>query len=345
MRKRTIWLALFLALTVALTGCGAGGSGSTGTTSGGYGRGANASAPAGAAAPEAPAVEATGEGSWVVKVSDTAGNVVSQADTAVVGVTAQTTDRKIIQNAEMELSVKNVDDALSAINEAVRTAGGYVQENRVSGTRESGRRVNMTLRVPAGSYGSFLDLLNSLGEQIDLRQWTNDVTEEYLDLEARIETGEAHLAQLNKLYERSGSVTEMIELEREIARVTADLESLKGRYNYLSNQVAFSTIRVNLYEPGVPTPARNPQTLGERIRDGFLTSWHNTIAMAESLLIALVALIPGLLFLAVLAGIIGGVVWLIVRSRRGRGGRPGSHGGAGGGGGQQANDAGTESNK
>ncbi|MBP2017597.1 hypothetical protein J2Z79_000982 [Symbiobacterium terraclitae] len=324
MRKRTIWLMLGLILSVVLTGCGAGGSGSSEMATGGYRGSSNASAPGAAPAAQAPADGAVK--SLSLSIRDTAG-------APVASVTASVADRKIIQNAEVELSVRNVDDALDAINEAVRAAGGYVQENRVTGTRESGRRVNMTVRVPAGSYGSVLDLMNTLGEQIDLRQWTNDVTEEYLDLEARIQTGEAHLAQLRKLYEKSGSVTEMIELEREIARVTADLESLKGRYNYLANQVAFSTIRVNLYEPGVPTPVRDPQTLGERIRDGFLQSWHNTVALAESLLIGLVALIPVLLFLAVVGGLVGGLIWLIVRARRGRGGsgRPGGRSGNGGG--------------
>jgi len=328
MRRRTFWLALCLTLTVALTGCG-GGAKSSETATSGYRGSANASAPAAAPLEQELGIGSSADSSLALKLADASGKAVTDA-----GTTAQVTDRKIIQNAEIELSVRNVDDALNAINEAVRSSGGYVQENRVSGTRESGRQVNMTLRVPAGSYGSLLDLLASLGEQIDLRQWTNDVTEEYLDLEARIETGEAHLAQLNKLYERSGSVSEMIELEREIARVTSDLESMKGRYNYLSNQVAFSTIRVNLYEPGVPAPVRDPQTLGERVRDGFLQSWHNTVAMAESLLIALVAMIPGLLFLAVLAGVVGGVIWLIVRTRRGRGRRTG--GGSGDGGGGQA---------
>jgi len=185
----------------------------------------------------------------------------------------------------------------------------------------------MKLRVPASQYGSLIDMLRGLGEVRSLNQWTNDVTEEYLDLEARIETGEAHLAQLNKLYERSGTVTEMIELEREIARVTADLESLKGRYSFLSNQVAFSTITINLYEPGVPIPSRDPQSLGERMRDSFLFSWNETIDAAQYLLVWLVAMVPRLIFVAAVGAVLGVLAWLVMRSRRGRRRPPG--GGAG----------------
>lgn len=307
MRKRSIWLALLVILSLAVSGCG--GSAYEAAPQSGGATGARGGS---AVAPSVPSAQAPMPvGSSALKVADASGSVVG-------GEAAPAADRKIIQNAEVELSVKDVDEALRAINAAVAEAGGYVQDNRVSGTREQGRRVAMKVRVPAGSYGSLLELLDGLGEVLNLHQWTNDVTEEYLDLEARIETGEAHLAQLRRLYEQSGTVSEMIELEREIARVTADLESLKGRYNFLANQVAFSTITINLYEPGVPTPSRSPQTLGERMRDSFLFSWNATIDAAENLLVGLVALIPALLFLAVLGGIIGGLVWLILRGRRGR---------------------------
>lgn len=315
MRKRSIWIALLLVLALTLSGCGAAQNDASRSGGSPGGRGAAGVAPSAPAA-ESPA-PSPGEGSGAADSGSLTGGTVAPA-----------LDRKIIQNAEVELSVKDVDEALGAIRDALERAGGYVQDNQMSGTREQGRRVTMRVRVPAGAYGSLLDLLRSLGEVHSLHQWTNDVTEEYLDLEARIETAEAHLAQLNKLYERSGSVTEMIELEREIARVTADLESLKGRYNFLANQVAFSTISISLYEPGVPAPSRSPQTLGERMRDAFLFSWNATIAAAQELLIWLVALIPGLLFLVLLGGIIALLIWLIVRAAQGRRRPPGA--GAGG---------------
>ncbi|MBY6277627.1 DUF4349 domain-containing protein [Symbiobacterium thermophilum] len=312
-RKRTVWLALLVVLSLILGGCGGAPQSAARDSGGPGGRSGSASSPS-----PAPAAEVPAGTPWAGSVSflDTAENPGDEA-------AAPTADRKIIQNAEVELSVRDVDEALTSITDALTRSGGYVQENRVTGTREQGRRVAMTLRVPAGNFDPLLDLLRELGEVQSLRQWTNDVTEEYLDLEARIETGEAHLAQLNRLYERSGTISEMIELEREIARVTAELESLKGRYNFLANQVAFSTVSVSMYEPGVPAPARSPQSLGERMRDSFLFSWNATIHFAEGLLVALVGLIPGLLFLAVLVGIVGGVIWLIVRVRRGRGGPPG----------------------
>lgn len=311
-RQKSVWLALLVALSLILGGCAGSAQNAAPESGGPGGRASSTSSPSPTVAADLPAGSPR---AGSVTFLDTAENPGA--------VTAPAVDRKIIQNAEVELGVRDVDEALNAVTQALAQSGGYVQENRVTGTREQGRQVSMTLRVPSGSFGSLLDLLRELGEVRSLRQWTNDVTEEYLDLEARIETGEAHLAQLNKLYERSGTISEMIELEREIARVTAELESLKGRYAFLANQVAFSTVTVSMYEPGVPAPARSPQSLGERMRDSFLFSWNATIDVAQGLLVALAGLVPGLLFLAVLAGGVGGVIWLIVRSRRGRMGPPG----------------------
>jgi len=326
-RKSSSLFALLLVLAIGLSGCGGGAASEQ-----------SSSAPAGSrgtAASRDMAANAPGEAS-VTSVVEAGGDA--------VGADAPVTDRKIIQNAEIELHVRDVDEALNAVHEAVRRAGGYVQGTDVSGTRESGRHVSMTLRVPAGSFTSILDVLSGLGERERLRQWTDDVTEEYLDLEARIATKEAHLAQLNKLYERSGTISEMLELEREIARVTAELESLKGRYNYLSNQVAFSTIGVNMYEPGVPMPRATPQTLGERMRDSFLYSWNATIAMAESLLIALVSIIPVLLFLVVIAAVVFILIKLIggVRRRGGPGGAGDGRADRGASGGQSQSEGGQD---
>lgn len=307
MRKRTAWAAILVLIAFMLYGCGAA-SKSADSFSGNSVAEAPSAAPSGAPSPVTAPMEAG-----------------SIADAAVGDGGVAVTDRKIIQNAEIEIRVKDGDVSLSEISQAVRASGGYVQESRMEGTRESGRHITISVRVPAGSYGSILDLLSGLGEVTDRREWINDVTEEYLDLDARIKTKEIHLAQLQKLYERGGTIKELMELEQEIARVTADLESLKGRFNFLSNQVEYSTIRISLFEPGVPTPAKDPQTLGERMRDGFLYSWHSVLELGADLLVGIVALIPRLLFLAVLGGIVGAIVWL-VRKRRRRGG--GGGGGA-----------------
>lgn len=289
MRRTAFWLALVFLLSVLLYGCGAGGGGKAASqdmgSSGAESKPAGQSAPGGAGAPAI--------------------------------------DRKIIQNAQLDVKVKEADGAIATIGHNVRAAGGYVQENRVEGTRENGRRVHMTVRVPAGAYGSLLELVAGLGEVTNRREWINDVTEEYLDLDARIRTKETHLEQLRRLYAKGGTIKELMELESEIARVTAELESIKGRFNFLSNQVAYSTIAIGLYEPGAPAPIKTPQTVWERMRHGFISSWNNMVNLTAELAIFVVSSIPALAFLAVL----GLIAWIVVRlANRRRGGGSGGSG-------------------
>ena len=108
--------------------------------------------------------------------------------------------------------------------------------------------------------------------------------------------------------------------------------------------MAFSTIGVNMYEPGVPMPRATPQTLGERMRDSFLYSWNATIAMAESLLIALVSIIPVLLFLVVIAAVVFILIKLIggVRRRGGPGGAGDGRADRGASGGQSQSEGGQD---
>ncbi|HWI53531.1 MAG TPA: DUF4349 domain-containing protein [Symbiobacteriaceae bacterium] len=218
-------------------------------------------------------------------------------------------DRKIIKNASFDVKIKDGDAAVNKLTATVTAAGGYVQDVKQSGTKQQGRTINMTVRVPSGQYEALTNIVRELGEVTTQHQWTEDVTEQFVDLELRIRTKEAHLAQLQKLYAQGGSIKEMMELESEIGRVTADLESMKGTMRVLANRVDFSTMVINLYEPGVPTPISPPKTVWERMQRGFTESWNGVINFMGNLAVFVVASTPILVFVAVL----GGIVYLIVR--------------------------------
>ncbi len=230
-----------------------------------------------------------------------------------------TFDRKVIMNGEIQVKVKSVEDALAKITSSVSQSGGYIQETRQEGVRQSGRTVYVTMRVPAERYTALTSLIGGLGEDPVTKEWTADVTAEYLDLDARMKTREVHLAQLQKLYDKGTTIKELMELEAEIARVTADLESLKGRFRYLSNQVAYSTISAKLYETSAPTPIQPPKGVLERMEREFLNSWNQVVNFTGTFLVFLVSVIPVIAYVAVL----GGVAYAIYRTvRRGRRGPP-----------------------
>lgn len=218
-------------------------------------------------------------------------------------------DRKIIKNANFDIKVKDGDAAVNKITASVTGAGGYVQDVKQSGTEQQGRKINITVRVPAGSYAALTTIVRELGEVTNQHEWTEDVTEAFVDLEQRIKSKEMHLSQLQKLYAQGGTIKDMMELESEIARVTADLESMKGRMRVLSNRVDFSTLVINLYEPGVPAPIAPPKTVWERMQRGFTGNWNGLVNFLGNFMVFFVSSIPVLVFLA----IAGGIVLLLVR--------------------------------
>lgn len=294
--KRCVGLLASMILVAALLGgCGSGGSAKSSPA-----KMDNAGAPGGAQASReaAPAESKPASGPASAQIPDSI-------------------DRKIIMNAELNIKIKDADDAIARVSSAIRQAGGYVQETRQQGTRQQGRTMHLTARVPAGRYDNIMTLLAGLGEEVtERREWTQDVTGEYLDLEARIKTRETHLNQLRKLYDKGGSIKEMMELEQEIARVTADLESLKGRYRFLSNQVEFSTITVHLYEPGAPVPVQPPKNVWDRMQHGFVNSWNAMVNVTGDLIVFVVSAVPVVAYLAILSGVAYAVYRGVKRFRR-----------------------------
>lgn len=308
--KRWFLVAL-AAVALAVSGCGSGGAakqdggGSTGM--------AESSRPS-----AAPQPASTGAPSQSKPAADSAA-APAPAPMTPVSSTAmpETLDRKMIMNAELDLRVKDADAAIDAVAASVRQSGGYVQETRQQGTRQQGRTIHMTLRVPSGHYDSIVSRIQEVSEEVlGRREWTNDVTAEYLDLEVRIKSRETHLDQLRRLYDRGGTIKELMELEQEIARVTADLESLKGRYRYLNNQVSFSTVIARFFEPGAPAPIKTPKSVWERMKLGFVSSWNDVINFTSNAAVFLVTILPMLLYIAILGLVLLTVLRLILRFRR-----------------------------
>lgn len=291
MRRNAILIAMVLFASLVFTACGAGSPKKT------------ESAPS--AAPMTPS-NAAAPAEQKAPAADTAGGSSSGGGLTVP------TDRKMILNANYDLRIKDADEAVTRIDQAVRSTGGYVQEVKQTGTKAQGRTVHMMVRVPSRQYGAIKDLIREQGEINGQREWADDVTEQFVDLEERIKTKEVHLQRLQSHFAQAGTIKEMIELEQEIGRVTADLESMKGRMKVMANQVEFSTFVINLYEPGVPTPIQPPKTVWERMQRGFTGSWNGVVNFTGNLAVFLVSALPVLVYLAIL----GALGWLIARPIR-----------------------------
>ena len=166
-----------------------------------------------------------------------------------------TDERKIIRNGSVGLEVSSVEEAVTEVKELVDAAGGYVTDESVSEDEFGTQSGSIVCRVPADELDPTLAALSDLGDVEYVSISANDITEQYFDLEVRLDNQRALEARLLELLERpTNELDDLLATERELARVRTEIDSLEGRKRLWDNQITYSTIHVNLHEPGPVVP-------------------------------------------------------------------------------------------
>ncbi|MBN1544365.1 DUF4349 domain-containing protein [Candidatus Woesearchaeota archaeon] len=212
---------------------------------------------------------------------------------------------KIIRNAQMSLEVDDYFIASQKVEAYARKYGGYVSNSDARADDNSRRSGTVTIRVPEIHFDAVLAELSLLGDIQSKNTDGSDVTEQYIDLQARINNSKAHEARLVKMYQNASNVNEMMNVERELSRVRGDIERMQGQLRYMDNRVEMSTITVTLYEPAPVVK-----------QWGIWQSVKNALNHSLTTLRWMIELIGWLLPLAVLGTLIGLLVKWGVRRRR-----------------------------
>lgn len=165
--------------------------------------------------------------------------------TGASGGTVQLADRKIISTGDITIEVEDVPAAVEAVEALADSMGGYVEMLSSSGVEESSR-ASLTIRVPQGQFGSVYDRIRELGQVLRERQGSEDVSEQFIDLEARLNSAKREEQSFLSLLGRTSNVGEVLAIERELARVRADIERYQGQLDFLTRRVDLSTIYVEL---------------------------------------------------------------------------------------------------
>ncbi|WP_250003162.1 DUF4349 domain-containing protein [Actinoplanes sp. M2I2] len=212
------------------------------------------------------------------------------ADTPAQAPDLKVEQRSIIYRGTVSVRVKNVEAAAGQATGIAKTAGGFVSgDNRSSGSGAA--TATMELRIPAEKFGAVVDQLSKLGDEEQRQISTEDVTEQTIDLDARITVQQARVDSGRKLLAQAKSLNDLVMLEREVATREADLASLQAKKRNLADLTALSTISVTLLDPDAEAIAEDdPGFLG-----GLGAGWHALLASLRVLLTVLGALLPWLL--------------------------------------------------
>lgn len=226
--------------------------------------------------------------------------------------------RMIVYNAEIELAVERFSEVAERIAALAEQFGGYLADSTVSGMPGESRQGQWRIRVPAARFQALLDALRPLGEVRSLSTSSNDVSEEFYDVEARVRNQKQEEARLLKLLdERTGKLEEVLAVEREIARVRGETERLEGRLRVLTDLTSLSTVTLRVVEISAFHPAEEA-TFATRIGRSFRDSLEALVVFAQAIAVFFAASVPWLVVLGVLLAA-ALIVRRQLRGRRGRG--------------------------
>ena len=182
------------------------------------------------------------------------------------GQAMQTLQRKVISSASVSIKVNLVEEAVTQIRTIAEGMGGFVEQLSSSGAAAR-QQASMTVRVPQAQFFTALERIEALGEVQSKNLGTEDVSEQFIDLEARLTSSLREEESLLSLLGRSGTVSEVLAIERELARVRAEVERWQGQLNFLERRVDLATITVSLFPPQKPLAQPPSGNLSMEVED------------------------------------------------------------------------------
>lgn len=159
-------------------------------------------------------------------------------------------NRKIIKSASLSLSVDHIDETAIAISRIVGEYNGYIHSNN----RYSEKRANVSLKVPSAQLEKFVEDLSDLGEVLSKSTSAHDVTGQIIDIDARLKNLFILRTRYRDLLSKANTVGEIISIEKELAEVQTEIDSIEGKRNALLDQVSLSSVYVTIEEKTIYGP-------------------------------------------------------------------------------------------
>jgi hypothetical protein len=157
-------------------------------------------------------------------------------------------ERKIIKEGEIAFQTSNLNETESLIKKTVNEMGGYIAEDNVF-SNEYRITHRMTVRIAADRFEELLTKISQSAEKIERKNMSAlDVTEEYIDVEARIKTKKELESQYKDLLVKAKTVEDLLLIEKEIGTLQTEIESVEGRLRYLQDRVSLSSLTIEYYK-------------------------------------------------------------------------------------------------
>ena len=219
--------------------------------------------------------------------------------------------RDIIYTADLRVEVDDIDAAAAKVEQTVRTAGGWLGGKTAHVNPNGDKTTSITARVPSTKFDAVMADLRTLGDVRSENIKAEDVTRQMVDLEARLKNLRREEEVVAELFKRQGKITDVLQVEQQLARVRGEIEQTQGQLSYLRESARYSTITIGLStKPSEVVQKLNEWNLGYHVT----RAWH-----------ALVTVLRGLTYAVIYVGIVAGpfiaiplLIWYAIRSSRRR---------------------------
>jgi hypothetical protein len=196
----------------------------------------------------------------------------------------------VIRTGYAAVEVDSLEPAVATLRLTAQRLGGYVANTTVTAGREQRQTAMLEVKVPAARFDELVSGLRPLGRVESVNVTAEDVGEEYVDVTARIANArrlEERLIDL--LATRTGKLQDVLNVERELARVREEIERHEGRLRFLKTRTSLSTLSVSIHEP---LPITGNPSAGDVVAEAFRRAWRNLLALVAGGIASLGILVP-----------------------------------------------------
>lgn len=241
-------------------------------------------------------------------VMDSGGSSAGRSADGAAAASGYSTEQLVVRNGTIEVRVEDIDDGVARIRSAVTAHDGEIANMSVQtgedpsipfggeAVKTGPASASITIRVAADRLAKLTAAIAEVGKVISQSESSDDVTEQAVDLTARLANLRAEEVRLRAFLNRTGKITELLEVEKELARVRGEIESMDAQLTYLKRQAARATLTVSLTEPSpLVSPAGETWGWREAITDGL----RGATAVLTGSLTLLIATSPVLVLLVI----------------------------------------------
>ena len=225
-------------------------------------------------------------------------------------------NRKLIKNVDMNVETEDFEKLIANVESKINTLGGYAENKKIGGrsyNSEAGNRyASITARIPSDRLEEFVSAVAKQSNVTSKNESVNDVTLQYVDMEAHRDSLRTEQERLNELLAQAEDLETIIALEERLTEVRYQLESYESQLRSMDNQVDYSTVYLYISEVERLTPQAE-KSPWEKMRVGFAESVYNVGKGLQNFGIGFVIALPYLITMAIIIGVIVAVVLFIVK--------------------------------